>query len=320
MLMSLNEASALIMQGKLLHISGNEGLLKGLPKGNWIGGSTEYFMSSGGGMITGELLNVRVLDYQEFRISSYDENTISGITEDAYPNGFTILIVPLDSAVLEEYAKSASSFDGIFLKNIVGWVSGANASVAGQLPAAVNGETGETFSDRAVALHVSLPDDKLVLINIVNIFSPDENGPVVEFLEDGFSVSKCLVDGKETFFSDYIAENGINTRLPIIGNFSGALINTSVKNVEEGAVRFFAPVFRGIAYRFAKNIDNYAEEFKARLRGISDTRADFCCNCYLNFLYGELEGQDIGAFYGPLTFGEIAYQLVNQTLVYLQVR
>jgi hypothetical protein len=44
----------------------------------------------------------------------------------------------------------------------------------------------------------------------------------------------------------------------------------------------------------------------------------FSCNCILNFLYGELEGKSIGTFTGPVTFGEIAYQLVNQTLVYVK--
>jgi len=45
----------------------------------------------------------------------------------------------------------------------------------------------------------------------------------------------------------------------------------------------------------------------------------YTCNCILNFLYGELEGKVIGSFDGPVTFGEIAYQLVNQTLVYVSI-
>jgi hypothetical protein len=40
----------------------------------------------------------------------------------------------------------------------------------------------------------------------------------------------------------------------------------------------------------------------------------------LNFQYGKLEGKDLGAFYGPVTFGEIAWQVINQTLVYLRVK
>ena len=45
----------------------------------------------------------------------------------------------------------------------------------------------------------------------------------------------------------------------------------------------------------------------------------FSCNCVLNYLYAGLEGKKTGEFNGPATFGEIAYQLLNQTLVYLTI-
>ncbi len=38
----------------------------------------------------------------------------------------------------------------------------------------------------------------------------------------------------------------------------------------------------------------------------------------LNYVYGKLEGRHTGKLTGPITFGEIAYQLLNQTLVYLE--
>ena len=79
-------------------------------------------------------------------------------------------------------------------------------------------------------------------------------------------------------------------------------------------------MFEDIEYRLAKNIPDYAAAFHNHLKGVSDASAVFSCNCVLNFLYGELEGKSIEAFAGPITFGEIAYQLVNQTLVYLTVQ
>ena len=45
----------------------------------------------------------------------------------------------------------------------------------------------------------------------------------------------------------------------------------------------------------------------------------FACNCILNYLYGKLEGKKTGHLTGPFTFGEIAHQLLNQTLVRLCV-
>ena len=44
----------------------------------------------------------------------------------------------------------------------------------------------------------------------------------------------------------------------------------------------------------------------------------FSCNCILNYLYGGLEGKHTGSVYGPITFGEIAHLLLNQTLVQLK--
>jgi len=43
----------------------------------------------------------------------------------------------------------------------------------------------------------------------------------------------------------------------------------------------------------------------------------FACNCILNYLYGKLEGKKTGDITGPITFGEIAHQLLNQTMVRL---
>ena len=45
----------------------------------------------------------------------------------------------------------------------------------------------------------------------------------------------------------------------------------------------------------------------------------FSCNCILNFLYSDLEGKHTGHIIGPMTFGEIGYQLLNQTMVFLNV-
>ncbi|WP_439895878.1 DUF6976 family protein [Alloyangia pacifica] len=43
------------------------------------------------------------------------------------------------------------------------------------------------------------------------------------------------------------------------------------------------------------------------------------CNCILNFPYDPLETKRTGDFTDPVTFGEIAYILLNQTMVRLQL-
>jgi hypothetical protein len=48
-------------------------------------------------------------------------------------------------------------------------------------------------------------------------------------------------------------------------------------------------------------------------------RIALSCNCIVNFVNSSLEGRTTGGIVGPITFGEIAYQLLNQTMVYLTV-
>ena len=319
MLIQYNDLVKLIESGVVLHIAGAEDLLKKLPKGNWIGGSTEYFMAKSGGKVSDELLYVTEFKYNIFNIKTYDSAQIKNIAKDAYNNGLSILIIPFDSAVHREYAEYATEYEDMFMKPIVGWISGLNLNKQGQTPIAINGFTGEICKDTAVCLHIKIPSDKMATVNIINIFEVDENSPLITFKDNGFSIKTCLVDGEETDFAEYITKNNLNTKLPLIGNYSGMGINVSYRGIENGVVQTYAPVFNNIEYRFAKNIPDYTAAFHEQLKGIDDTNALFSCNCILNFLYGELESKSIEAFGGPITFGEIAYQLVNQTLVYVTV-
>ncbi|MCL2381123.1 MAG: hypothetical protein FWC64_05955 [Treponema sp.] len=318
MFMNFETTAALIKDGKLLHIAGTEALLRKLPKGAWVGGSTEYFMEKSGAKVSGDQFHVIEFAY-DYAIKSYDVKNLKNIAADGFENGFSIVIVPFDSAVHKEYAQKAPEYQDMFMKNTAGWIAGLNLGKEGQTPIAVNGMTGEAFADRAVALHLGVGADKLCSINIINIFSQDESSPVITFTEEGFKVEKCLVGGKEVVFADYLAQNAIDTKMPLVGAYSGTGINVSFKKIEGGVVHLYAPVFKDIEYRMAKHIPDYVKAFTTQLAGIKAENIAFSCNCILNFLYGELEGKSIGAFSGPVTFGEIAFQLVNQTFVYVSV-
>jgi len=87
---------------------------------------------------------------------------------------------------------------------------------------------------------------------------------------------------------------------------------------KEKSVQFYAPVFEGVSYRIARPVEDYAAKFHVAVPN-GAAKPVFACNCILNFLYGELEGKKTGAITGPITFGEIAYQLLNQTMVFLQI-
>ena len=319
MLLTFDEASKLIEKGGFLHISGNEDLLKRLPKGNWIGGSTEYFMTEDGGVVVNDKLFVCDIAYENCKIATYDQGNIANVAKDAYDNGFTILILPFDSDIHADYSKHAASYEGMFIKNIVGWISGKNLSVAEQIPMVIDGKSGVTYTDKAVALHIEVPADKVVNVGIVNIFSPDPNSPEICFPDNGFVVDKCNIGGEEVVLAKYLAENNINTKTPFIGEYSGADINVAIKEIKDDVVYLYAPVFNSTKYSFSQGIDDYEAEFNKHLQAFKNCNPVFSCNCILNFLYGELDGKRLETFFGNITFGEIAYQLVNQTLVYVEV-
>lgn len=72
-------------------------------------------------------------------------------------------------------------------------------------------------------------------------------------------------------------------------------------------------------YRHARRIGDYVSAFTRALPGGQVEGLAFACNCVLNFVHSELEGKPTGAITGPVTFGEVAYQLLNQTLAYVKV-
>lgn len=313
MFVNLDEAVKLIQEGRVLHIAADEALLNQLPKGNWIAGTTPYFITEQGGVTCKDKLYVNEIPHAvDYKTVMYDRNNILDIAKDAYPNGITFLIIPYASDVAAFYSKEAPNSADLLMNPIIGWISGFDLSID-SVAKVYDGVTGISYSDKAVALHICLADNKVASIGIVNIFDIDENSARIEFIEDALSVTKCLVNGKEVVFSDYIAENKIDTRLPLVANYNSVLVNVSIKSVSEKSktVDFYAPVFAGKEYRLARAIDDYATSFNERLQQCKDIKPIFSCNCILNYLYGKLEGKTTPPFAGPVTFGEIAYQLLN---------
>jgi len=321
MFVNLDEAKELIQEGRILHIAADESLLRQLPKGKWIAGTTPYFITEQGGITSKDKLFVNEIPYAvDYKTSVYDSDNVLNITDDAYPNGISFLIMPFASDVAVFYAKEAPNTTNLFINPIVGWISGFDLATDSSAKV-YDGVTGAAYGDKAVALHICLPDDKMASLGIVNIFSADENDTKIVFTEDTLSVTKCLVNGKEVVLSDYISENKIDTKLPLVADYNSVLVNVSIKSISEEnkTVDFYAPVFTGKEYSFARPVSNYAASFREQLQSLKDVKPVFSCNCILNYLYGELEGKATPPFAGPVTFGEIAYQLLNQTLVYAEI-
>ena len=313
-----------IQSREFLVIAADEEVLSTLPAGNWIAGTIPYFMTEDGGKISRERIFVNTIEgvspSNPPRITLYDVGSISRISSEAPSHGFTIVILPAMSEVHAFYAQNAPDFEQMFFSPIVGWISGTHLDDLGDRSAKVGfgPARGMLVDQQAVAMHIPLAEHQLANVSIVNLFEQG-SGPQIQFPKTGFTISDCMIDGQPSNLAHYIKENGIDTRLPLVADYSGVKVNVSVQSVDDVSheVKLYAPVFSEITYRFANPVDNYVGNFNERLSASESEGVAFSCNCILNFLYSELEGKKTRDLTGPITFGEVAYQLLNQTLVYL---
>jgi hypothetical protein len=187
-------------------------------------------------------------------------------------------------------------------------------------PCVICGENKEKHTDNAIVMHIELPATKVAEISTINIFSQGE-GDSITFPENSFSTNEAFVNGIKVNFAEYVANAQLDTRLPLVANYNGAMVNISYQSVDEKnkMVNFYAPVFKGIEYKQAAAVGDYITAFTNQIPNDGFDNIMFSCNCILNFLYSELEGKTTSGITGPITFGEIAYQLLNQTLVYIKV-
>lgn len=322
-LMTRQEVISRLEEGKPLLIAADHDLLKSLPKGNWIGGSIPYFMTEDGGRKVLDLFQVTTLPPEiiEVSIRTYGPNELAQVPRDYKSNGLSFIIIPAFSEAHNTFANECTSWNGVFDRPLVGWVSGNDVeSGPAQSPIVVNGTTLEFSSTDAVVLHANLMPNIFARANIINLFERG-TGDSISFDDNGFEIQTCRVNGQVRDFAAYLTESGTDTRLPLVADYLGASINVAIRsiNVEENRVQLFAPVFSGVEYRVAKPVEDYEAEFKKRLSPdqIGETSNIFACNCILNYMYANLNGKRTGDFLGPMTFGEIAYMLLNQTLVYV---
>lgn len=317
MLQEKDKVADLILQGKTLLLAGDQRLLDTLPKGNWIAGTIPYFMDKEGGKTTRDYIFVQEISHTLASIRRYPPEALPRLLTEAPDNGYTILIIPAGSRSHVEYATNAPDYRDMFVKPVIGWISGVHLDDLATSSALVyNGKDGTHYGDDAIAMHLSLPPGKTAKISIINLFKQG-SGPAITFPKEGFSCGECAVDGRSMNLAEYIRDNSIDTKLPLVANYSGAMINVSIQEVKDTKVVFYAPVFKDVEYRFARPLTDYVADFGKALP--VNVEPVFACNCILNYLYSGLEGKKTEKMEGPVTFGEIAYQLLNQTLVYLEV-
>ncbi|PYF09468.1 hypothetical protein C8J30_10840 [Rhodobacter viridis] len=321
-MLTVAEAAKRIEAGDVMVIAGDETLLAQLPRGSWIGGTTVYFVTETGGAVVRDRLFCTTISKATGASPRHlwvDE--LPRIAEGYKSGGITMIMIPAFSVAHSQFAVDGQTYPGLFDQPLAGWITGVHLDDIGKKsPKVYDGATGKGHDEGAVLLHVALPEGVSIDLDILNIFAQGDDAKLTfTFHDGGFTAKTATVNGAEVDLASYITENGIDTRLPLVANYAGALVNVSIQSVDvaAGEVKFYAPVVAGVEYRMANALGSYSQAFA---QGAGDAGAgQYSCNCILNYLYGELEGQRTGGFTGPVTFGEIAYILLNQTLVRMDI-
>ena len=321
LLLDPQETARRINAGQTLVLAAEEHLLAALPPGNWIGGTIPYFMSGDGGCLCKDKIFVTEIP-AEFQVAPrrYKASELSRLCQDAAENSVSFVILPAESPAHLEFALHAPGYPGFALHPLIGWVAGVDLDLIGKKQPKVFCGSPHPLGDDAVVMRMALPPGLLAQIKIINLFQPGD-GDTIVFPNGGFSATTAVINGKERNFADYLHGLKADTRLPLVADYCGVMVNVALKNIgpKNGSVEFFAPVVPSTTYRLAAPIKDYVSAIEARLKDLSPDNVLFSCNCIHNYLFSALEGRRTGSLVGPFTFGEIAFQLLNQTLVYLEL-
>ncbi|MBC6409190.1 MAG: hypothetical protein GDA42_01840 [Ekhidna sp.] len=318
-LYTLEEAKEILGKGQTAVVGAEEDLLSQLPPGNWIGGTIPYFMDEEGGTISKEkvFLNLLNAPIKINKIKTYEEDVLSTIFDD-YPEwGVSFIILPGLSSCAYRYPFAVKESNDVFKSPIIGWASGVLWEKVGEkTPKVIDGNTGRFYDNQALVMHCDLPSNITPVLGIINIQEPE--GSYLEFEEEITEVKEAVIDGEKQNVYDYFKSRGMDTDRPIITNVNGSLINTSILayNDEAKTVTFATPVWPGYKYQISKPLSDYEEKFEKEYKAIEE-QIHFNCNCLYNYFFGNLEGKKTGDVTGLITFGEVAYLMLNQTMVYL---
>jgi len=318
------EVEDFIRQGKVLHLCGTAEVLQGLPKGNWIAGTSAYF-ASGEGVVSSDKIFVNdfteVANGVEFK--NFDETNIHTIADKEF-NGFIFLIIPMDSKVMSEYAHNCMSYKNLFINPIVGYIAGAPLSeIEFSKTYTATGDIGVFSSEKASAMYVTLKEGLTARPEIIYLDETAPDSPKITFPKTGYVQSDCYLDGAPANIADYLTKVGLNGKMycDIMSDLGGAKICKGTRKVDTAnkEVTFYIPPMEGDVYHVVRKKGDYADDFNKMIASRREKNdVMFCIGCINYFVGGELEGRKMD-FNLPFCFGEIIYEIVNKTFVTLEI-
>lgn len=323
-LYSKQEVIDFIEAGRVMMLSGSEQALAGLPKGKWIAGTSPYFMD-GVGKCNEEKIFVDdfTLIAKNSKVATYDKNTIQNIAKNGFKNGFVLVTMPIETDVYYTFSDNSLEYEGMFDNPVVGYVACMRMDQYGKVKSkTASGIDGQLSEELASVLYVELPDHLAARTEIMNFDTIDEETPTIVFPKTSFVQSDCLIDGKPGNISDYF-EHTVKPKLggytQLITSQNGALINRDPKvvNCETGETSFYSSIYAGDEYHLVKNGADYFAMFNDTLKA---KKADIatCISCVSYFFGGNFTDRSI-VKNGVYAFGEIAYQILNKTIVTLEI-
>lgn len=326
-LFSVNQVVEMINRGDILLLAGDSPLLSSLPKGNWVGGVTNQFIETGKELITSreKIFVHNITDYvSEIKMKVYDVSNIHTVYDDAYDNGFSVLITPFHCDLKEEYALNCMNYSNFASRILCGWVSISPFYTGDKRDISIvfSGETGLSYDNAGVVMHVKLHEGKYAEIYTFNPYLP-ESGDVIIFEQNGNKADNVIINGIKQNFRKYMIDRKIDrstkTNNVLVGDYAGIIINTVILPELEGSdekhVFLGNPVFKGIPYKFAEL--NSAESYINMQQIESEIILSF--TCATNFVFPEDFTKYLTHTNGPFVYGEFAYFLLNNTTLYLTV-
>jgi len=315
MLTTLEDTIGKIEKGSPLMIAGLKETLEQLPKGNWIGGTIPFFNH-------GEQENMLEIStipegVRKVKLKVYSIDNIHYIRHDAYDKGFSLLILPAESRIHHSFAMNSRDYPFQNKGTLAGWVAGYPQDKTDEAYV-IYGPNGTWFQDKAVVLHSELKELYSAELETLNLFEPGE-GPDIQFKESGFSCKELIFNGSEQDLASFRKEFPSDMNTPLISMEVQRTGNVSIRELSENRLSFYAPVFRDQTYRMAQTIPRYHETFQEKLRIMQEETEQtvFTCNCVLNHLQAGADEDEL--HHGPVSFGEIAEHLLNQTALTLRI-
>ena len=206
-MLTVAEAAKRIEAGDVMVLAGAAELLTQLPRGNWIGGTTVYFVTETGGAVVRDRLFCTTFSEAKGATPRHLEPAeLSKIADGYAPHGVTMIMIPAFSIAHSNFAVDGQTYPGLFDQPLAGWITGVHLDEIGtRAPMVYDGATGQGHDEGAVLLHVALPETAQIDLDILNIFAQGEQADLTfTFPDSGFAAKTAVVNGVAVDFAKYI--------------------------------------------------------------------------------------------------------------------